>query len=119
MAIVVDEYGGVSGLVTLEDVLEQIVGEIEDEYDIDPEDLIKKLSDTTYTLKAITPLEDFNEYFDKPLEAVGCDTIGGLVTKHFGHLPKRDETIQIGNYRFKVLHADSRQIRMLELNIEN
>lgn len=118
MAIVADEYGGVAGLVTIEDVLEQIVGEIEDEFDIDPNDFIKKLDDYTYTVKAFTTMKDFNEYFEKPLEKQGCDTIGGLVIKHFGHLPKRNEVIRINNYTFKILHADSRKIRMLEINID-
>ncbi len=119
MAIVVDEYGGVAGLVTIEDVLEQIVGEIEDEYDIDPEHLIKKLNDYTYVVKASTPMDDFNEYFEIPLPEQDCDTIGGLVTKHFGHMPKRDECLTIKNYVFKILHADNRHVRMLEMTIKH
>lgn len=118
IAIVVDEYGSVAGLVTIEDVLEQIVGEIEDEFDINPEDLIKQLNTDTYTVKALTKIEDFNEHFEHALEKKGCDTIGGLVMKHFGHLPKRNESIQIDNYTFKVLHADNRHIRMLEVKVE-
>lgn len=117
MAIVIDEYGGVAGLVTLEDVLEQIVGEIDDEYDIDPENLIKPLNEKVYVIKAFTPLKEFNEHFDKALDSADCDTIGGLLVKHVGHLPKPNEIIQIENYQFKILHADSRHVRVLELTI--
>jgi magnesium and cobalt transporter len=117
MAIVVDEFGGVAGLVTIEDVLEQIVGEIEDEYDIDDDNLIKPLKNNTYIIKAITPIDNFNEFFDTPLSKQDCDTVGGLVMKHFGHLPKRDESIQIENYLFKVLKADSRHLHKLEVTI--
>lgn len=117
LAIVVDEYGGVAGLVTIEDILEQIVGEIEDEYDV-PDDLnIKKHSETQYIIKALTPIEDFNQYFNAHLNTTEFDTIGGLVLKAFGHLPKRGETIVIDRYRFKVLHADNRRIRLLRLKL--
>jgi magnesium and cobalt transporter len=115
MAIVIDEYGHVAGLVTIEDVLEQIVGDIEDEYDTDEEDDIKKHVDGTLTVKATTPIEDFNEYFDTDLSDEDFDTIGGLVLKAFGHLPKRGETIKLANYRFKVLHSDNRRIHLLEI----
>jgi magnesium and cobalt transporter len=118
MAIVVDEYGGVAGLVTIEDVLEQIVGDIEDEYDIDEETFIKQLSPTQYTIKALTPIEDFNEYFKSNLSDAEFDTIGGLVMGEFGHLPKRSETITIDGFRFKVLNADSRRIHLLRLTIK-
>lgn len=118
MAVVVDEYGGVSGVVTLEDVLEQIVGEIEDEYDIDPENLIKQLEENTYTVKAFTPIDEFNDHFAVALNKDDCDTIGGLVVKHFGHLPQRGESIRIKNYTFTILHADSRRVRMLELKVD-
>ncbi len=117
MAIVVDEYGGVAGLVTMEDILEQIVGEIEDEYDVDDELNIKKLSEAQFTVKAITPIEDFNEYFSTDMDTEEFDTIGGIVLKAFGHLPKRDETVNIGNYQFKVLHSDNRRIRLLHVTI--
>jgi magnesium and cobalt transporter len=117
LAIVVDEYGGIAGLVTIEDILEQIVGEIEDEYDV-PEDLnIKKHSDTVYIIKALTPIEDFNQFFNANLSIAEFDTIGGLVLKAFGHLPKRGENIAIDRYRFKVLHADNRRIRLLRLKL--
>lgn len=118
LSVVVDEYGGVAGLVTIEDVLEQIVGEIEDEYDIDDEAFIKKLSEKQYTLKALTPIEEFNQYFSAQLADDEFDTIGGLVMHAFGHLPKRGETIEINNFRFKVLHADNRRIRLLRMTVK-
>lgn len=117
MAMVVDEYGGVAGLVTIEDVLEQIVGEIEDEYDIDDESYIKQHSRTQFIVKALTPIEEFNQHFNAHLTTENFDTIGGLVTHAFGHLPKRGETIQIDQFRFKVLHADNRRIRLLRMTI--
>lgn len=115
MAIVIDEYGHVAGLVTIEDVLEQIVGEIEDEYDIDEDDEIKKHADGSYIVKATTPIDDFNEYFDTELSDEEFDTIGGLVLQGFGYLPKRGEVITIENYRFKILHSDNRRIHLLEV----
>jgi len=118
MAIVVDEYGGADGLVTIEDVLEQIVGEIIDEHDIDEGSYIMKHSDANYTLKALLPIEDFNEYFGTDFSDEEFDTIGGLVMNAFGHLPKRGELLDIGNYRFKVLHADSRRIHLLQLTMQ-
>jgi len=117
MAIVVDEYGGVSGMVTIEDVLEQIVGEIEDEHDIDEEDTIRKHSEVHYTIKALTPVEDFNEYFKTGLPDDESDTIGGIVVSHMGRLPKRGERVVIGNLLFKVLRADSRRVHMLQLTL--
>lgn len=113
MAIVIDEYGGLGGLVTIEDVLEQIVGEIEDEYDIDEEDYIKKLDRDSYTVKALTTIDDFNAYFHSNLPTDEFDTIGGLVLDQFRHIPERDESVGIGPYLFKVLNADNRQIRLL------
>ena len=118
IAIVLDEYGHVAGLVTIEDVLEQIVGEIEDEYDIDEADYIKKHEDGNYSLKASTPIEDFNEYFHTKFNTDEFDTIGGLLLKGFGHLPKRGESIKMGHYRFKVLHSDNRRIHLIELKKE-
>lgn len=117
MAIVVDEYGGVAGLVTIEDVLEQIVGEIEDEYDIDEEVFVKQLSDTQYSVKALMPIEEFNHYFKSQLSDTEFDTIGGLITHSFGHLPKRGEVLNLDRFRFKVLHADNRQIRLLRVMV--
>ena len=117
MAIVYDEHGGVAGIVTIEDVLEQIVGEIEDEYDIDEEAFIKKHRDNSYTIKALTPIEDFNEHFDCRFSEEEYNTIGGIVTQSFGHLPKRDEEIDINGYYFKVLSSDNRRIRLLHLTL--
>jgi len=113
MAIVIDEYGGLGGVVTIEDVLEQIVGEIEDEYDIDEEDYIKMVDKDNYTVKALTPIEDFNNFFHSKLPDTEFDTIGGMVLDQFRHIPERDETVGIGPYVFKVLNADNRQIRLL------
>lgn len=115
MAMVIDEYGHVAGLVTIEDVLEQIVGDIEDEYDIDEDDYIKKHADGTYTVKTAIPIDDFNEYFNASFSDEEFDTIGGLVLKGFGRLPKRGESLKINNFRFKVLHSDNRRIHLLEV----
>jgi magnesium and cobalt transporter len=115
MAIVADEYGGTAGLVTIEDVLEQIVGEIDDEYDVEDEARILKHTDKRYTVKALTPIEDFNEYFGTAFTGEEYATVGGLVTHAFGHLPKRGEKILLGNLRFKVLRADSRRLHLLEV----
>ena len=117
MAIVVDEYGGVSGMVTIEDVLEQIVGDIADEHDIEEGRFIRRRSDAIYVLKALTPIEDFNEYFGTEFSDEEFDTIGGLVTHAFGRLPKRGETVSISNLEFRILRADSRRVQVLQLNV--
>lgn len=117
MAIVVNEYGQTVGLITIEDVLEQIVGEIEDEYDVDDELLIKKHSETQFIVKAFTPIEDFNEYFNCKFSDEVFDTVGGLVTHALGHLPQRGEKVVIENFRFRVLHADNRRIRLLRVTL--
>ena len=117
LAIVVDEYGSVAGMVTIEDVLEQIVGEIEDEHDIDEDTFIRKLSDVTYTVKALTPVDDFNEYFGTEFSEEEFDTIGGLITHEFGHLPRRGETIILGNQSFQVTNADNRRINLLKVTL--
>ena len=116
MAVVIDEYGHVAGLVTIEDVLEQIVGEIEDEYDIDEDDEIKKHEDGSYIVKASTAIDDFNEYFHTDFSDEEFDTIGGLVLQGFGHLPKRGESLNIENFKFKILHSDNRRIYLLEVS---
>ncbi len=116
MAIVIDEYGGLAGAVTIEDILEQIVGEIEDEYDVDDEDYIKTSGSDCYIVKAITPLEDFNEYFHSSFSSEEMGTIGGLLLNQFGHIPSRDERIGIGPYVFKILNADGRKIRLIEVS---
>jgi magnesium and cobalt transporter len=117
MAIVVDEYGGVSGLVTIEDILELIVGEIEDETDDEIEEEIKRLAGNVYQVKALTDLADFDEYFNCEFDKEEADTIGGLILHHFGHLPKKGEEITIGGFTFKVTSADSRRILMLQVTI--
>jgi len=116
MAIVVDEYSGVAGLVTIEDVLEQIVGEIEDEHDFNDEDFILAHSGTHATVKAITPIEDFNQHFASDIGDEESDTVGGMVMNALGHLPKRGEALVIGQFRFKVLRASSRRIHLIEVN---
>lgn len=117
MAMVFDEYGGISGIVTIEDVLEQIVGDIEDEYDFEEEGFINKHADGSFTIKALTPIEDFNEYFEVAFSDEEFDTIGGLVTSGFGHLPKRDEEISIDGFAFKILNADGRRVHLLQMNL--
>jgi magnesium and cobalt transporter len=116
MAIVIDEYGDLAGLCTIEDVLEQIVGDIEDEHDVDEEIFIKSLDAGKHTVKALTPIEEFNDYFNCQFPEEDFDTIGGLVLSHFGRIPQRDESITIGPYMFKVLNADNRQIRLLQVS---
>lgn len=114
MAIVVDEYGGVSGLITIEDVIEQIVGDIEDEYDFDDsEDNIVPVRGQRYRVKALTEIADFNEYFDTRFDDDDVDTIGGLVISLMGHLPKRAETVEADGIRFTILRADSRRLHSL------
>jgi magnesium and cobalt transporter len=119
MAIVIDEYGGVAGLVTIEDVLEQIVGEIDDEHDVYEDAYsILRHSDNRYTIKALTSIEDFNEAFGTEYSDEDYDTVGGLVMNAFGHLPKRDEVVTVDQFRFKVLHANNRRIGLLEMTIQ-
>jgi magnesium and cobalt transporter len=114
IAIVVDEYGGVSGLVTIEDVIEQIVGDIEDEYDFDEtEDHIIADRSGRYRVKALTEIQDFNNHFQTSFSDDDYDTVGGLVVGRFGRLPKRGDSIVIDGYTFQVLRADSRKIHSL------
>ncbi|SFP69076.1 magnesium and cobalt transporter [Ectopseudomonas composti] len=115
MAVVIDEYGGVAGLVTIEDVLEQIVGDIEDEHDVEEDGYIKPLPSGDFLIKALTPIDSFNETFDSQFSDDEYDTVGGLVMNAFGHLPKRNEVTEIGEFRFRVLNADSRRIHLLRL----
>jgi len=115
MAMVVDEYGGVAGLVTIEDVLEQIVGEIDDEHDGEEERYIRRLDSGEFTVKALTPIEDFNDYFDTTYSDEEFDTVGGLVIKAFGHLPKRGESMAIQSLEFRVLRADQRRVHLLRV----
>jgi len=115
MAIVVDEYGGVSGLLTIEDVLEQIVGDIGDEYDIDEGEGIRKESERVFTVPALTRIEDFNQAFGTRFSDEECDTIGGLVLHELGRMPRRGEAIEIGGLELKVLKADRRRIEALRV----
>ena len=114
MAIVVDEYGGTAGIITIEDILEQIVGDIEDEHDIDEEEDIRELENGHFAIRALTPIEDFNERFNTEFSDDEFDTVGGLVMQQFGHLPRRGEHTTLGGWRFVILNADTRRIRLLE-----
>ncbi|KKO44678.1 magnesium transporter [Arsukibacterium ikkense] len=115
MAIVVDEYGGVSGLVTIEDILEQIVGEIEDEHDDEEDNDIKKMASRVFQVSALTPLDEFNESFNTQFDEEDADTIGGIVLHAFGHMPERGESIQLGDLTFKVSKANSRRLLQLQV----
>ncbi|MCL4763688.1 MAG: CBS domain-containing protein [Burkholderiales bacterium] len=116
IAIVVDEYGGVSGLVTIEDVLEQIVGDIEDEYDRDEsEDHVIAEGNGRWRVKGQTEIEHFNEHFGASFPDDEFDTVGGLVVSTFGHLPKRGETVVLGGFAFRVVRADSRRVHTLQV----
>jgi len=117
MAVVVNEYGGIAGLITIEDVLEQIVGEIGDEHDLEEDDyLIKDLGNNEFTVKALTPVEEFNDHFKSSFSDEEFDTIGGLVLQHFGRLPARDESVTFGGLCFTVLSADGRTVRLLRVS---
>ena len=115
IAIVVDEYGGVAGMVTIEDVLEQIVGEIEDEHDFDEDAYIYEHTKNRATIKAITPIEDFNEHFKTKFNDDEFDTIGGIVMQALGHVPKRGESVVIDDLEFKILRSSNRRINLLEV----
>ncbi|MEE6076169.1 CNNM family magnesium/cobalt transport protein CorC [Avibacterium paragallinarum] len=117
MAIVVDEFGAVSGLVTIEDILEQIVGDIEDEFDEEDVADIRQLSRHTYAVRALTDIEDFNQQFHTHFADEEVDTVGGVVMQAFGHLPKRGEEITLENLHFKVTSADSRRIIQLRVTV--
>jgi len=115
MAFIVDEYGGVAGLVTIEDVLEQIVGDIGDEYDVDEDLDIRKEGSRQFTVKAQTRIEDFNEYFATKFSDEEFDTIGGLVMSNLGRLPRRGEAFAFGGFDFKVLRGDRRRLDVLRV----
>ncbi len=117
MAIVVDEYGGVSGLLTIEDVLEQIVGEIDDEYDQDEGACILRQERGRYLVKALTPIEEFNRQFGTRFSDDEFDTVGGLVTHEFGRVAKRGESVTLDRYQFNVQRADDRRIQLFQLTV--
>ena len=116
MAIVIDEYGGVAGLVTIEDVLEEIVGEIEDETDEAEDQFIRRTGEDDFVVRALTPIDAFNEYFDAEFSDEEFDTIGGLVMHAFGYMPARNEVTHIDGFEFKVTNADQRKIHSLRLH---
>jgi magnesium and cobalt transporter len=115
MAIVVDEYGGVAGLVTIEDVLEQIVGDIDDEHDVEDVGNIRRLGLNRYSVKAQIPIDEFNEFFASHFDEEDYDTLAGVIIKHLGHLPKRGESAMIDRFLFKVMSADSRRVKHVQV----
>ncbi len=117
MAIVVDEYGGVAGLVTIEDVLEQIVGEIDDEHDVEDVGNIRSMGVNRYSVKALTPIDEFNAFFKSEFNEEESDTLAGMLMKHLGHMPKRGEAVTINQYLFKIMSADSRRIKHVQITI--
>ena len=117
MALVADEYGGISGVVTIEDILEQIVGEIEDETDEDIEEDIKVLAGNVYLVRALTELEDFNDYFNSEFDEKSADTISGIILQKLHHMPQKGEQVTIGNFDFKVVATDTRCMQMLQVTV--
>ena len=116
MAVVVDEYGGMAGVVTIEDVIEQIVGDIEDEFDYDEtEDNVIQENRSRWRVKGLTEIADLNEALDTTFADEEFDTVAGLVTRHFGHLPKRGESVSFDGFRFLILRADSRRVHSLQI----
>ena len=115
MAIVIDEYGGIAGLITIEDVLEEIVGEIEDETDVAEKKPIRPMSDGTFFVEALTAIDDFNAFFDTEFSDDEFDTIGGVVVNAFGQLPSRNQSIQLNNFEFSVIRADERRLSSLRV----
>jgi magnesium and cobalt transporter len=119
MAIVVDEYGNAAGLVTIEDVLEQIVGKIEDEHDDDEvQEFISQRSEKEFIVSALTPIEEFNDYFSASLEDDEYDTLGGLIVQRLEHFPKKGEKVELDDFCFEVLRADNRRVHLLKLKIK-
>ena len=118
LAVVVDEYGTVSGLVSIEDVIEQIVGEIADEPAYDNEENIRRHGKERYTVKATTPLDELSEYFNVSFQSDDCETIGGLIAQNMGHVPKKGEESSLSGFLFKVLRADRRRVRLLRVTVD-
>lgn len=119
MAIVLDEYGGVAGLVTIEDVLEEIVGEIDDEHDTEEDAHIRRIADGGYSVNALTPIEDFNEVMGTNFSDDEFDTIGGLVMQHIGRMPKEGETTTLQGCQFRIVEADSRRVRVMAVSLSS
>ncbi|MGR8931520.1 MAG: HlyC/CorC family transporter [Gammaproteobacteria bacterium] len=118
MAIVVDEYGNAAGLVTIEDVLEQIVGKIEDEHDEDEtKEYISQRSEREFIVNALTPISEFNDYFSADLEDTDCDTVGGVILQRLEHFPKKGEKVEFNDFVFEVLRADNRRVHLLRLKL--
>ena len=117
MAMVVDEYGGVAGLITIEDVLEEIVGEIDDEHDAADDSVFIRPQGDAFIIRALTPVEEFNRHFQAELSDERADTIGGLVMMELGRLPKGGETVNLDRFHFQVLRADNRRIHLLEMTL--
>jgi magnesium and cobalt transporter len=115
IAMVVDEYGGICGLVTIEDVIEQIVGEIDDEHDVEDDQTIRKERPREFTVRALTPIGDFNRFFDTRFSDEEFDTIGGLLMHELGRLPRRGETVKVDSLEFRILRADRRRIDLLRV----
>ena len=115
MAIVMDEYGGIAGLVTIEDVLEEIVGEIEDEHDDLQNHMIKKISEKEYLVSALIPIEQFNEHFNSSLSEKDFDTLGGIVMHHFSRFPKINDAISVDNLRFIIASTDKKRLRNIRV----
>lgn len=119
MALVIDEYGTLSGLVTIEDVLEEIVGEIEDEHDSTVDTQIRQISQSNFMVQALTPIDIFNEFFNSKFSDEEFDTIGGIITNLFGRLPQRNENIRADKFTFYVTHADNRRLHSVRVTVEN
>jgi magnesium and cobalt transporter len=117
MAIVVDEYGGVAGLVTIEDVIEQIVGDIDDEFDVDDDQNIRPEAERQFSVRGATPIDEFNEFFDAAFPDDEFDTVAGLVSKQFGRLPRRGESVAIDGLEFRVVRSDRRRIDSLRVTL--
>jgi len=117
MAIVVDEYSGVAGLVTIEDVIEQIVGEIDDEFDVEDDQNIRREAERQFNVRGSTRIDEFNQFFNVELPAGEFDTVAGLVTKQFGRMPRRGESVTLGEFEFRVLRTDRRRIDSLRVTI--